>query len=825
MRTLNMLKCELCNIELNEYIYMDKVLIARKLSPYDICIWRSPDFLYRRPLAYQNFIYKNGICIDDYGDERQSQEERAYIAECVTIIQAHERARRSRVLKSAIMYDKKKLMVKQANKIPYIFTYQQGQSCSIPIKRTTFNACLVKNKTSCRDILKAKTHKIVNLINVKECLKYDESREMAALRIQSAWRIYKAKKIAEKNILLQRHLYGMTGRRLNSPNKRRQSIHEIYKEDLIKQNQNSKFEQLITNERTRLLKETAPNIMEDISDHIRAWFKEFYEKTGDFHPYPEVAKKGTVLVLLDETMNFEEFKEFQSLQNMSKEEKKAKAEKEKMKRLLEKEKYKKQKLKDAKRRKKLKDAGIYDIAYQLTSSKDIEKIDATIKQFSIEWRNVDEYLNKNHEAISKWVTENELSKIHRELRILVDNYMRLEYELLKKAWSLDNKTKYKPMKERKLKFTTERKKRNVLNPTEQRTIDSLYQELKESGIIEQPIDKSFSDFVGDFNFIADDTRDENNMVMIGPEYADMKAIIQECLVGYGNFMVDKPKSICIIGPANSGKQLLCRIISSELDAVLFNLSPEKTYQFAHNVNYFIQTVMKVAKELQPSILFIDDAHRVFWKKVPKDQIETNPTLHQNVITKKILKVIKKDDKIMLLGTSDAPWNAKPKFKNVFQKILLVPKSGYATTYLLWMDKISKIISEDAYDDYTITALAKVLCSYNTGEIVKNVEHTLNLKRRMGIKRNHLNPMEFIDYFMQRPEPLFPLQDKIIQKFEKWYNRTNPYRKLKAAMVLKNQNTHFPLMIFNVAEECVLFHNVHGCSLYFIFKSDLFVFLY
>ncbi|XP_061390389.1 IQ and AAA domain-containing protein 1-like [Musca vetustissima] len=783
MRTLRMLKSELCNIELSEYVYMDRILVARKLLPYNLYIWRSPDFLQKRPLSYQNLIYNNNICIDEHKNECRLNEEKSHLVNCVTLLQAHERARRSRYMRGSITYSKTKFKCK---KFPYRFSHKKGQSLSIPIKRTTFNAFMVKDSNSCQDILKDKLCERNN-IDGSEQLIINKIMENAAMCIQSAWRMYTAKKINAKNGLFQKRLYGMVGtRRLIAAHQHTQSIMEFYKEDLMKQMMNSKFEMLIIDERTRLLQERAPNIMEDISDHIRAWFRDFYDKTGDFHPYPEAAKNGTVLVLLDESMNLEEFKEFQNLQGMSKEEKKARAEKEKQKRLLQKANMKKQKLKEAKRRKKLKDSGVYDIAYQLTSNKDIDTFDKIFQKYSIEWRNVDEYLNKNYEAISEWVTQNELVRIHKDLRNLVDEYMRLEYELLKKSRCEDNKEKYKPSKDKKAKSKIQKKRRKILDPTESRTIESMFQELRETGIIEEHKKTSFGDFVGDFNFIADDTRDENNIVTIGHELADMKAVIEECLLGYGAFVVDKPKSICIIGPANSGKRLMCNIIATELDAVLLNLSPEKTYQFADNVDYFVQMVMKVAKVFQPSIIFINDVHRLFWKKIPKDEIDKCPTLLQSSITKKILKTIKKDDKIMLLGTSDAPWSAKSKFKKVFQKIILVPKSGYGSIFLLWMNQMSQLITEDSYEDYIISALTKVLRSYNTGEIVQNAQNTLNLKRRMRLSRNALDPMEFLNFFMQRPEPLFPPQEKIIAKFEKWYNKTNTYSKSRAAFVLKNQ---------------------------------------
>lgn len=47
-----------------------------------------------------------------------------------------------------------------------------------------------------------------------------------------------------------------------------------------------------------------------------------------------------------------------------------------------------------------------------------------MKKFAIDWRNIDEYLNKNHDPIKDWVTEEQLVVIHNELRQLVDEYMR-----------------------------------------------------------------------------------------------------------------------------------------------------------------------------------------------------------------------------------------------------------------------------------------------------------------------------------------------------------------------------------------------------------------
>ncbi|KNC21082.1 hypothetical protein FF38_05534, partial [Lucilia cuprina] len=207
----------------------------------------------------------------------------------------------------------------------------------------------------------------------------------------------------------------------------------------------------------------------------------------------------------------EEFKEYQKEQGFSKEEKKNLREKLKLQKQKEKEKLKKDKLKEMKRQKKMRDAGVYDIGYEFQTNKNIEKIESTILQFSIDWKNIDEYLNKEHDVIKEWITGNELAIIHKELRSLVDEYMRIEYELLKKAWCADNKKKYKSSMAKKAKNTKDNKIKTSNDLTANRTNESLYEELKKLEIIENYPKKYFDSFLGDFNMMADDTRNDNHI--------------------------------------------------------------------------------------------------------------------------------------------------------------------------------------------------------------------------------------------------------------------------------------------------------------------------
>ncbi|KAH8309765.1 hypothetical protein KR067_002715 [Drosophila pandora] len=782
---LMQLKEELKELEMSEYVYLDKALIARKLTPRDLVIWRSPQFLYRRPLDIQNIIADNRLYMNDVEKEEKAAQDFVPITEAITLIQAHERARRARVYKSNIKYDKKKfLKVMQRKKINYRFTFKPDQAMSIPVKRTIFTADFIKNTEDC-DYLRTKDDVGEDMAAMMDEEAENMKRNRAATVIQRWWRGYRTRKIVKIKKRFKEELYGMKKmRKLKRPNQRANAVMEMYKHEMLKRKLDEDYVNLILDERTRLMQVRSPWMMEDISDHIRAWFAEFYQKTQNFHPYPDPVKKGTVLVVIDETMTPLEFQQTLGKKPLTKEEKKKIRDKERKDKRKKREKLKLIKMKEAKRRKKLRDAGIIDIAFAIGESKPIIAIEETMKKYSEDWRNVDEYLNKNHDPIKEWVTEDELCKIHQEVRGLVDEYMRVEYELLREALAKDKEEKYTPLKVKYPKKKKQKKKKKPKDPTGDRTLDSLYNELKDGGIIEEVSTKDFDEFIADFNFVADDTRDEDDLTTLGPAKGDIKMVIQESMLGMGEFDIPKPKSLLLIGPLNSGKKLLCNIIASELDAVFMNLSPEKTYKYADDLKYFLHLILKVAKAFQPTIMYIEEAHRLFWSKVPPEAKDINPRLLGSSIASKILKPLKKNDKVVLVGTSNMPWSAKGGIRKAFQKILLIPRCDYGTSFLIWLELMTENCP-DNMAEYAYSALARVLQAYNSGDITDNIKNTLSIERRMRLQTDALDPHEFLEYFINEEHPpIFPIEDKFMEKFNKWFGSSNRMMKLRKSFMAK-----------------------------------------
>lgn len=81
------------------------------------------------------------------------------------------------------------------------------------------------------------------------------------------------------------------------------------------------FQKACEDTKARIVKVRSPWIMEDISDHIRAWFRQMYDAGEEMDKFPPAAKGGTIMVLNGLTPSPWEFVEFlkqrELLANMS----------------------------------------------------------------------------------------------------------------------------------------------------------------------------------------------------------------------------------------------------------------------------------------------------------------------------------------------------------------------------------------------------------------------------------------------------------------------------------------------------------------------------
>ncbi|KAG9339519.1 hypothetical protein JZ751_023661 [Albula glossodonta] len=262
------------------------------------------------------------------------------------------------------------------------------------------------------------------------------------------------------------------------------------------------------------------------------------------------------------------------------------------------------------------------------------------------------------------------------------------------------------------------------------------------------------------------------------------------------------KTLLLAGPAGVGKRMLVHALCTETGANLFNLSPANLagkYPGRSGLQYLLHVVFKeanpftasplkhsgkcaaagrisclqkatareqVARLLQPSVIWIGDSEKTFYKKVPKTEKEMEPKRLKKDL-QKVLKSIKPEDRVLIVGTTRRPFDADLKpFCKVYKKIILIPRPDYATRLTFW----TRVLQERCgwlTPELDLSSLAKVTDGYTQGHILKAVQAVLSQRRLDQLARRPLSAQEFIPP-LARQDPVYKEEE---EAFKAWYSRT------------------------------------------------------
>lgn len=129
-----------------------------------------------------------------------------------------------------------------------------------------------------------------------------------------------------------------------------------------------------------------------------------------------------------------------------------------------------------------------------------------MKEYELEWRFINEFENSKSLPYTDWIDLDKYAELHMELRVVVDELMRLEYELLQIALCTDKKKKYKEPKPPKQKKQKNKKKKQVDNSFGDKSVEEVYDEMVASGVICSYPKRSLDQYIGDINYFAYELR-------------------------------------------------------------------------------------------------------------------------------------------------------------------------------------------------------------------------------------------------------------------------------------------------------------------------------
>ncbi|NXF26399.1 DRC11 protein, partial [Rhodinocichla rosea] len=403
-------------------------------------------------------------------------------------------------------------------------------------------------------------------------------------------------------------------------------------------------------------------------------------------------------------------------------------------------------------------------------------------QYQVFWENRDNKSDFLQDHDPELIKAGEREEVEEEIRVQVDEVM--QEKLLRVKEAVDGETGPGQVKAAKEKawpeFRKKKKKKrhrkprkggheNLMMSLACRTIDSLYQELAEEGLIIQVKNVNLSDYMGYYDCLRSLLRETGAQPMPSiPEVRQLVALYGILPLGSQTVHENAPlvKSLLLAGPAGVGKKMLVHAICTETGANLFSLTPSNTgkYPGRDGLIMMLHMILKVGKELQPSVVWIGDTERIYSKGALKGEEEVNFKRLAKLLPQ-FLRALKPKDRVLLVGTSRRPFDANlGPFCKVYQKIILIPKPDYLTRFgkyfTLWKHYIlqcggtlTKLLN--------LNCLAQVSDGFTQGHVVDVVHTVLTELRLLQMDRKPLRTAEFVTS-LARHDPVYKEEEETFQ---------------------------------------------------------------
>ena len=234
---------------------------------------------------------------------------------------------------------------------------------------------------------------------------------------------------------------------------------------------------------------------------------------------------------------------------------------------------------------------------------------------------------------------------------------------------------------------------------------------------------------------------------IPPSFQQLRAFFTEqCILPLGSAFVHSTqaaplRSLLLYGPAGSGKTLVAKSIAHESGSVWFDLSArnvEKKLGTKAEVAKLVHLIFTVARELQPSVLYMDEVDRVFGSAKSKKSAGELSKLRALVLQH--AATLERSDRVLIVGCCRNPHSDRVEVKELLDlfgpaaggKVVLMPLPDYSARRKLWAYFIQQTgLSLTALErgrSFDLDALALTSEGYSAGCIQQAVLSTLPQRR-------------------------------------------------------------------------------------------------
>jgi len=149
------------------------------------------------------------------------------------------------------------------------------------------------------------------------------------------------------------------------------------------------------------------------------------------------------------------------------------------------------------------------------------------------------------------------------------------------------------------------------------------------------------------------------------------------------------RGLLLFGPPGTGKTLLARWIASECGATFFNVNASSVLsKWIGEAEKTVKALFQLAKERQPSVIFIDEIDSMLSARRDGDN-ESSRRVKNEFLTSLEGADTAADEKLLLVGATNMPWELDPAALRRLPKRLYVPLPGRTARRSLLETQLTK----------------------------------------------------------------------------------------------------------------------------------------
>ncbi|XP_045585000.1 IQ and AAA domain-containing protein 1-like isoform X2 [Procambarus clarkii] len=528
-------------------------------------------------------------------------------------------------------------------------------------------------------------------------------------------------------------------------------VHEV--RYAVQEERKDELDDLQKRIQTKIVYEEGTHLLTSLEDKIREWIFQKKHETGKFPDLPEEEEGGSSAIVgmarVDDDTASDDAR---SLEKKSERERAREQAKQKKKKEVE------------------------EKSIVLKPSSFVTDIQGACDQYQDVWAGKDIEANPEEHPEKDMIEAEQRARVEVEIRRQVDYLMRQEIQRLKE--DVEGEKRGAKKKKRVKKGGKKGRKRKEKDLTPDRTTESLFEEMVLNGIIKKVPEVRLSQLSGDINLVGCETLVNTRYPQ--PAFGDIKNILTEYVVlplGVAGVheQTQLVRSVLVCGPRGCGKTSLVHALAYEAGATLMDLTATNIvgrYPGRAGLNMLTHLVMKVGRLLQPTLVMIDAADKMFMKKVPKTDKSDPRRLKKEM--PRMLKSLGPEDRIVFIGITNAPWNCDAKsLSSVYQKMVLVQRPSFSARANLWRHFITQNgVRVTPHID--ISGLARISDGYTSGHICSVVNQVVTDQRLAKLKKTPLNSLEFI-LPLSKIEPIYREEEEAMKA---WFLKT-PIMKKRA----------------------------------------------